>query len=195
MEKKPAWFWNNLQNYMCAWSAHFPPARSAYEPGNINQNAFLRIKLLNIKVINLLQFLKILLKFGSSPTKETNDLWTQQRLQSTWAFCPVRWSESLPCTLWVTLYQTVFGWTAKALVRLDGCLRCRPESLLGFVMLWLNKFHMGCRFTIYSLFMDIQNSFLDMISIIHFWISKNQFMYILKYIFGYPKITWILDIH
>ena len=38
----------------------------------------------------------------------------------------------------------------------------------------------GCRFTIYSLFMDIQNSFLDIQKSIngypkiHFWISKNQ---------------------
>ena len=50
---------------------------------------------------------------------------------------------------------------------------------------------MGCRFTIYSLFIDIQNSFLD----IQKWISKNRLMDILKYIFGYPKINWILDIH
>ena len=33
------------------------------------------------------------------------------------------------------------------------------------------------------------------ISIIHFWISKNRFMDILKYIFGYPKISSLLDIH
>ena len=33
------------------------------------------------------------------------------------------------------------------------------------------------------------------ISIIHFWISKNRFMDILKYIFGYPKNSWLLDIH
>ena len=33
------------------------------------------------------------------------------------------------------------------------------------------------------------------ISIIHFWISKNRFMDILKYIFGYQKISWLLDIH
>ena len=30
---------------------------------------------------------------------------------------------------------------------------------------------------------------------IHFWISKSRFMDILKYIVGYPKISWILDIH
>ena len=33
------------------------------------------------------------------------------------------------------------------------------------------------------------------ISIIHFWISKNWFIDILKYIFGYPKISWLLYIH
>ena len=44
--------------------------------------------------------------------------------------------------------------------------------------------------SIYSLFMDIQNSKMYFwISIIHFWISKNRFMDILKYIFGYPKIS------
>ena len=50
---------------------------------------------------------------------------------------------------------------------------------------WISPFPMGCRFTIYSLFMDIQNSFLDIQKC--FWISKNRFMDILKYIFGYPK--------
>ena len=30
---------------------------------------------------------------------------------------------------------------------------------------------------------------------IHFWISKNRFMDILKYIFGCSKISWLLDIH
>ena len=34
-----------------------------------------------------------------------------------------------------------------------------------------------------------------LVSIIHFWISKNRFMDILKYIFGYPKIDlWISNI-
>ena len=33
------------------------------------------------------------------------------------------------------------------------------------------------------------------ISIIHFWISKNRLMDFLKYTFGCPKISWLLDIH
>ena len=36
---------------------------------------------------------------------------------------------------------------------------------------------MGCRFTFYSLFMDIQNSFMDI---------QNSFLDIQKSIFGYP---------
>ena len=45
-----------------------------------------------------------------------------------------------------------------------------------------------------KLFLDIQKCILGYpsidfwISIIHFWISKNRFMDILKYTFGYPKI-------
>ena len=48
----------------------------------------------------------------------------------------------------------------------------------------------GCRFTIYSLFMDIQNSFLD----IHnsFVDIHYSFLDIQKSIYGYPKIHfWI----
>ena len=42
---------------------------------------------------------------------------------------------------------------------------------------------MGCRFTIYSLFMDIQNVFLDV---------HKSFLDIQKAINGYPKIHLII---
>ena len=59
----------------------------------------------------------------------------------------------------------------------------------------------GCRFTIlfpiygYPKFIFGHLKMYFWISIIHFWISKNPFMDILKYMFGYQKISWLLDIH
>ena len=62
---------------------------------------------------------------------------------------------------------------------------------------------MGCRFTIYSLFMDIQNSFLDIQKSVEYWISKIRFLDIHKYTFldiqksveYWISIIRFLDIH
>ena len=45
---------------------------------------------------------------------------------------------------------------------------------------------MGCRFTIYSLFMDIQNPFLDIQKSVEYWISIIRFLDIQRCILRYP---------
>ena len=70
----------------------------------------------------------------------------------------------------------------------------------------LHKLHPGSRYNsyykkiwggvlLYIPYLWISKSMYFWISLIRFWISKNRFMDILKYIFGYPKICCILDIN
>ena len=71
-------------------------------------------------------------------------------------------------------------------------------GLLGGICWTKVKVRMGCRFTIYSLFMDIHNSFLDIQNSfldihnsfldIHnsFLDIHNSFLDIIKSIYGYP---------